>query len=34
MNATQNIEPALAESWTLTNGVTWTFKLRKGVEFS
>ncbi len=33
MNASQKIEPALAESWTLANGVTWTFKLRQGVTF-
>lgn len=34
MNASQKIEPALAESWTLADdGVTWTFKLREGVKF-
>jgi peptide/nickel transport system substrate-binding protein len=27
------IEPALAESWTLVNPTTWRFKLRQGVKF-
>jgi peptide/nickel transport system substrate-binding protein len=25
--------PALAESWTLVNNLTWEFKLRRGVKF-
>ncbi len=33
-NAKMQIEPALAESWTQSaDGLTWTFKLRKGVRF-
>src|SRR5713226_3728818 len=33
-NAKMQIEPALAESWTQSkDGLTWTFKLRKGVKF-
>src|SRR5712692_11580598 len=33
-NAKMQIEPALAQSWTQTpDGLTWTFKLRKGVRF-
>lgn len=26
--------PALAESWSLVNGLTWEFKIRKGAKFS
>ena len=26
--------PGLAESWTLVNGLTWEFKIRKGAKFS
>ncbi len=33
MDADSHIIPALAESWTLVNNVTWEFKLRKGVKF-
>ena len=28
------LAPGLAESWTLINGLTWEFKLRKGAKFS
>jgi peptide/nickel transport system substrate-binding protein len=33
MDADSRIIPALAESWTLVNNLTWEFKLRKGVKF-
>ncbi|MEO8859198.1 MAG: ABC transporter substrate-binding protein [Burkholderiaceae bacterium] len=28
------LAPALAESWSLINGLTWEFKIRKGAKFS
>ena len=33
MDADSRIIPALAESWSLVNNLTWEFKLRKGVKF-
>ncbi len=33
-NRQQQIEPALAESWTVVNDTTWRFTLRAGVRFS
>lgn len=33
MDADSHVIPALAESWTLVNNLTWEFKLRKGVKF-
>jgi peptide/nickel transport system substrate-binding protein len=33
MDADSRVIPALAESWTLVNNLTWEFKLRKGVKF-
>ena len=33
MNPDSQVTPALAESWTLVNNLTWEFKLRKGVKF-
>ena len=33
MNPDSRVIPALAESWSLVNNLTWEFKLRKGVKF-
>ena len=33
MDPDSHVIPALAESWTLVNNLTWEFKLRKGVKF-
>ena len=33
-NRQQEIEPALAESWTVVNDTTWRFTMRTGVKFS
>ncbi len=33
MDASSQIQPALAESWTNTDDLTWVFKLRQGVKF-
>ena len=33
MDSDSHVIPALAESWTLVNNLTWEFKLRKGVKF-
>jgi len=35
LNATLAVEPGLAESWSVAkDGVTWTFRLRRGPRFS
>ncbi len=33
MDPDSRVIPALAESWTLVNNLTWEFKLRRGVKF-
>ena len=33
-NRQQEMEPALAESWTVVNDTTWRFTMRAGVKFS
>ncbi|MDP9108725.1 MAG: ABC transporter substrate-binding protein, partial [Pseudomonadota bacterium] len=33
MDADSHVIPALAESWSLVNNLTWEFKLRRGVKF-
>jgi peptide/nickel transport system substrate-binding protein len=33
MSPDMKVVPALAESWTMVNNLTWEFKLRKGVKF-
>ena len=33
-NADGKLVPGLAESWSLINGLTWEFKIRKGAKFS
>ena len=33
-NADGRMVPGLAESWSLVNGLTWEFKIRKGAKFS
>ncbi len=33
MDEDSHVMPALAESWTLVNNLTWEFKIRKGVKF-
>ena len=33
-DADGNFMPGLAESWSLVNGLTWEFKIRKGAKFS